>query len=157
MAYADYIFYIGTFHGDVLPADEVVKWLDRASDEVDRLTFGRLVSAFPTVEIHALKVKKAVCAIAEALCCIDEQRRAVSVQKADDGSFHGAVTSITSGKESISFASVGSAASASAYAAAAADAKIQETLIRDTAVKYLANIPDAKGVNLLYAGGTSYA
>lgn len=156
MAYADYDFYSGTFHGDVLTSDNADKWLDRASDEVDHLTFDRLASAFPTVEAHAVKVKKAVCAIAEALCCVDEQRRAASVQKAADGSYRGAVASISSGKESISFASVGTAVGASTYAAAAADAEVQASLIRDTAAKYLANVPDANGVNLLYAGGVRY-
>lgn len=156
MAYADFDFYSGTFHGDVLTEENADKWLDRAGDELDALTFGRLIFAFPTFEAHAVKVKKAVCAIAEALCCIDEQRRAVSVQKAADGSYRGAVASITSGKESISFASIGNAVNASTYAAAAADAEVQTALIRDTAVKYLANIPDAKGVNLLYAGGVRY-
>ena len=152
MAYTDYDFYSGTFYGDVLTSDNADKWLDRASDEVDHLTFDRLASAFPTVEAHAVKVKKAVCAIAEALCCIDEQRRAASAQQAADGSYRGAVASISSGRESISYA-VNGAAAASTYAAAAASAEAQAALIGNIAAKYLANIPDANGVNLLYAGG----
>lgn len=152
MAHADYTFYHDTFHGDVLTTENADKWLDRASDTVDHLTFDRLNSAFPVVEAHAVKVKKAVCAIAEALCCIDEQRRAASVQRADDGSYRGAVASISSGKESISFVTVGAAVGASSYAAAAANADVQAALIRDIAVTYLANVPDAEGTNLLYAG-----
>lgn len=151
MAHADYTFYTGAFHGDMLTAENADKWLDRASDEVDHLTFDRLATAFPTVEAHAVKVKKAVCAVAEALCCIDEQRRAASAQKAADGSYRGAVASISSGRESISYA-VNGAAAASVYAAAAANAEAQAALIGSIAVKYLANIPDANGVNLLYAG-----
>ncbi len=153
MAYADYTFYSDTYHGDVLTEKNADKWLDRASDELDTITFGRLTFAFPTVEGHAVKVKKAACAIAEALCFIDEQRRAASVQKAEDGSYRGAVSSISSGKESISFAAIGNAVGASVYAAAAASAEVRTGLIRDIAAKYLANIPDAEGVNLLYAGG----
>jgi len=152
MAHADYAFYTGTFYGDVLTADNADKWLDRASDEVDHLTFDRLASAFPTVEAHAVKVKKAVCAIAEALCCIDEQRRAASAQQAADGTYRGAIASVSSGRESISY-SVTGAAGASTYAAAAASAEAQAALLRDIAAKYLANVPDANGVNLLYAGG----
>lgn len=152
MAYADNRFYAGVFQGDVISQNDTVKWLERASDEIDHLTFGRLISAFPTDEAHAVKIRKAVCAIAEALYCIDEQRRAVSAQKGADGSYRGAVASISSGRESISYA-VNNAATASTYAAAAASADAQAALIGSIAAKYLANIPDANGVNLLYAGG----
>lgn len=151
MAYADFEFYSGTFLGDVLAEDNAGKWLEMASDELDALTFGRLVTAYPAVESHAVKVKKAACAIAEALFLVDAQRRAVAVQKSDDGTYHGAVASISSGKESISYSTIGTAASA--YAAAAASAAEQSRLICSIACKYLANIPDANGVNLLYAGG----
>lgn len=103
------------------------------------------------MEAHAVKVKKAVCAIAEALYWIDVQRRASSAQKAEDGSYHGAVASISSGRESISYSAGG--ASSSVYAAAATSAEAQTNLIGSIAAQYLANIPDANGINLLYAGG----
>lgn len=150
MAYADYEFYTNTFFGDVLTKDNADKWLTRASDELDGPTFGRLTFAFPTVEAHAEKVRKAVCAIAEALFYIDVQRNAASAQKAADGSYRGAVASVSSGRESISYAVNGAG---TAYAIAAASSEAQTNLIREIAVKYLANIPDAHGVNLLYAGG----
>ena len=151
MAYADFTFYDETFHGDVLTSDNAEKWLDRASDEVDHITFSRLISAFPTNEAHAVKVRKAVCAVAEALYYIDEQRRVVSAQKIDDGTYRGAVASISSGRESISY--VVNGAAASMYAAAVANAEARANLIVDIAVGYLANVPDANGINLLYAGG----
>ena len=151
MAYADHTFYTGTFYGDVLTAENADKWLGRASDEVDHLTFGRLTSAFPTVEVHATKVRKAVCAIADALFLIDAQRQAAAAQKASDGTYRGAVASISSGKESISYTAVGT--TGSVYASAAANATEQARLVGSIACKYLANIPDATGVNLLYAGG----
>ena len=94
MAYADFTFYGSGYFGDTLTEETAPKWLERASDELDAITFGRLTFAFPTVEAHAAKVKKAVCAIAEALYWIDVQRRASSAQKAEDGSYHGAVASI---------------------------------------------------------------
>lgn len=150
MAYADKTFYISKFYGDVLLKSNADKWLSFASDELDALTFGRLISAFPENEFHAEKVKKAVCAIAEALFYIDVQRKASSAQKGKDGTYHGAVASVSSGRESISYASGN--ASASVYGAAASDTAEQTKLISSIAVKYLANIPDANGVNLLYAG-----
>lgn len=151
MAYADFTFYTETFYGDTLTENIAGKWLERASDELDALTFRRLTSAFPTEAAHIVKVKKAVCAIADALYLTDLQRKAASAQQAADGSYRGAVTSITSGKESISYA-VNGAASASVYAAAAANAEAQTNLLRDIAAMYLANVPDSNGVNLLYAG-----
>lgn len=152
MAYADLEFYTNTFYGDTLTEDDADKWLSLASDELDAITFGRLITAFPTVETHAIKVKKSVCAVADALFQIDVQRKAASAQKTEDGSYRGAIASISSGRESISFSSGNSAASASVYAAAAADTVKQSRLIQDIAVKYLANVPDKSGVNLLYAG-----
>ncbi len=81
------------------------------------------------------------------------QQKAASAQKAEDGTYRGAVASISSGRESISFASGGNATGSSVYAAAAASAEAQTNLLNNIAVKYIANIPDAYGVNLLYAGG----
>lgn len=150
MAYADFDFYQKGFFGDVLTEDNAEKWLSRASDELDGPTFGRLTFAFPTVEAHAEKVKKAVCAIAEALFYIDVQRRAASAQKAADGSYRGSVASVSSGRESISYSNN---SATTVYAAAAASDDAQTSLINSIAVKYLANVPDAQGINLLYAGG----
>lgn len=149
-AYADLTFYKDSFFGDVLTDKNANKWLSLASDEIDTLTFGRLTFAFPTVEAHIEKVKKAVCAVAEALYYIDLQRKAVTAQQTADGSYRGAVASISSGRESISYA-IGNA-SASTYAAAAANAVEQNKLIGSIVAKYLANIPDMNGTNLLYAG-----
>lgn len=149
-SYTDFTFYTDSFFGDVLTEKNANKWLSLASDELDTFTFGRLSFAFPTVELHAEKVKKAVCAIAEALYNIDLQRKAVTAQPSADGSYRGAVSSISSGRESISYSV--SNASASIYAAAAASAVEQNKLLGSITVKYLANIPDANGINLLYAG-----
>lgn len=150
MAYADFSFYRDGYFGDVLPEESSLKWFERASDELDALTFGRLTFAMPTVEAHVAKVKKAVCAVAEALYFIDIQRQAAAAQKAEDGSYRGAVSSVSSGRESVSFAANGVATTV--YAAAAASDVAQRGLIGSIAVKYLANTPDAYGVNLLYAG-----
>lgn len=150
MAYADFAFYRDTFYGEALTEENAVRWLEQASDELDALTFGRLTFAMPTVEAHALKVKKAVCAIAETLSYIDAERLAMAAQRAQDGSYHGVVSSVSSGRESVSYALSGAAASS--YAAAAASESARRELIGGVAARYLANIPDANGVNLLYAG-----
>ena len=150
MAYADYDFYVSGYFGEDLEPNSAARWLEMASDELDTLTFGRLTFAMPTVEAHVAKVKKAVCAVADALFHIDQQQKAAAAKRAEDGSYRGAVASISSGKESISFSMGG--ASASSYAAAAASEVERAKLIGGIVSKYLANIPDANGINLLYAG-----
>ena len=44
MAYADYAFYSGTWHG-TMPEADFDKWADRASLEIDRVTFDRAADA----------------------------------------------------------------------------------------------------------------
>lgn len=99
--YADYDFYTAGYHGDTLTAENADKWLSRASDELDSLTFGRLSFAFPEKDTHAVKVKKAVCAVAEVLCSVDLHRKALLPQKGEDGAMRGPVTSLSSGQESV--------------------------------------------------------
>lgn len=134
----------------MLTAENAEKWLSRASDELDALTFGRLNFAFPVQEFHAAKVKKAVCAVAEALYAVDLHRRAHLPRQGEDGALRGPVASLSSGQESVSF---GTGASASAYAQAAQSEEALQALVARAAAKYLANVPDACGINLLYAGG----
>ena len=147
--YADYNFYTNTFYGDTLTESNANKWLDRASDYIDTLTFNRLETAFPTVERHIVRVKKTVCAIADALFLIDTQRKAGAAQIGADGKYTGAIASISSGKESISYAT---GSTASVYSIAASNNDAADRYTRRLAEIYLANVPDADGVNLLYAG-----
>lgn len=153
MAYTDYKFYKTKYFGDVIDERQAEKWLSLASDELDALTFGRLINNFPNNEKHAEKVKKAVCAVAEALFRMDEQRQASLAQKGEDGKYHGAVTSISSGRESVSFATSNNT---SAYALAVSSNNEQIKLLRGIAEKYISSIPDSTGVNLMYAGGDGY-
>ena len=89
--YADYSFYTDTYHGDTLTSSNAVKWLDRASDYVDTITYRRLETAYPTAEADDVKVKKAVCAVADALYFIDAQRRAGAALVNADGKVTGAI------------------------------------------------------------------
>ena len=149
VAYADYTFYVDEYKGDILTAQDANKWLSRASDTVDVLTFGRTEKAFPVAAGDVVKVKKAVCAIAEALCQIDIQTKAMQATKDADGNYRGAVASLSSGRESVSFVS---AAAGSVYGRAAVDMAEKNRLLSQIAGQYLAGVPDANGVNLLYAG-----
>ncbi len=151
MAYADFTFYQRTYFGEVLETEQTaMRWLTRASDELDSMTFGRLADGFPEIAVHAEKVRKAVCAMADALYLVEEQRKAAAATKDAQGNYRPAVSSISSGQESISYAS--NSANGSVYGKAAADTVALSVLLRETAAKYLAGIPDANGINLLYAG-----
>jgi hypothetical protein len=147
--YADFTFYRDVYFGEVLTESIASRWLDRASDYVDEITFRRLETAFPADEHDAMKVKKAVCAVADALYFVDTQRRANSARIGADGKIAGAVASMSSGKESISYAT---GSTASVYAVAASSAAAQDSYLYSVAETYLANVPDANGTNLLYAG-----
>lgn len=147
-------FYVDEYFGNEIPLDDINKYLSRASDELDTLTYGRLIKAYPTEHIYDEKVQKAVCAVAECLYKIEEQRKAVAARIDTDGKYTGPISSIKAGEESVSYASVNS--SSSVYSAAAASKDAQDQLIAETAARYIANVPDANGINLLYAGGEAY-
>lgn len=147
-------FYVEEYFGNEIPLDDINKYLSRASDELDTLTYGRLIKAYPTEQIYSEKVQKAVCAVAECLYKIEEQRKAVASRIDTDGKYTGPISSIKAGEESVSYTSVNS--SSSVYSAAAASKEVQNQLIAETATRYIANVPDANGINLLYAGGEAY-
>lgn len=151
MAYADYTFYAESYYGDVLTEENAAKWLERASDYVDAITFHRTENTFPMEEKHVVKVKKAVCAIADALSLIDAQEKAASARMDADGTYKGAVASMSSGRESISYVQ---AATGSVYGRAAVSREERDKLLYSIAVQYLADVPDSEGINLLYAGVT---
>lgn len=150
MAYADYTFYTESYYGDELAESNAAKWLERASDELDAMTYHRLQRNYPSSDISDALVKKAVCAMAEALYFIDVQRLAGSAQKGADGGYHGAVTSLSSGKESVSYAS--NSVGSTVYAKAAADKVTRTMVLQDIAAKYLSGVSDERGIMLLYAG-----
>ena len=76
MAYADYQFYAEKYYGDTVPESDFQKYAERASDRIDAITFDRLVNGFPEEERAVTKVKRAVCAVAEALYQIDQIKKA---------------------------------------------------------------------------------
>ena len=149
MGYADYKFYREKYYGDTINSDNAPKWLETASDVLDGFTFGRLTAKFPLIEAHADKVKKAVCALADALYMVDIQKKATSATKNKDGEIHGAVASVSSGRESISYVSKGAD---SIYGEAASSETELKRLLYKITLTYLTSIPDSSGINLLYGG-----
>lgn len=156
MTYTDYEFYKNKYFGDTVPEDSFAKYEDMASDRIDRMTFDRLVDGLPENERDKTKVKKAVCAVADALYQIDQIRKsnmeAVGTVKREDGTVTGkAVSSVSAGSESISYTS-GLSGVSDIYAQASMDKKVENVLLRQVATDCLAGVVDKKGICLLYAG-----
>lgn len=163
MAYTDYTFYKERYFGTIIPEADFPRFSERASDFIDTLTFDRLVDGLPTNERAAAKVRKAVCAVAEALYQIElaEQQAlsaasGTSMQTGIMSGTTGVITSKSSGSESISYASPSelarSAKEWSAVYAAAGDAGATNKVLTRAALPYLSGVTDDKGVCLLYAG-----
>lgn len=69
MAYADSAYYTNTFFGDAIPAEQQAKFLQRASDDIDTLTYNRIVwTGFDKLTaLQQTQIQKAVCYQAEHL------------------------------------------------------------------------------------------
>ena len=164
MAYADYEFYTTSYFGSVVPEADFPRLAERASDFVDTMTFDRLVDGPPTNERSQKRIKKAVCSLAELMYQIELAEKnatnaAVSGTSTAIGSGGGAtgiVTSVSSGSESISYATpqqIGASAKEwSAVYAAAGDAQKTNDLLLKTALPLLMGIRTDDGIPILYAG-----
>lgn len=156
MAYTDYEFYKNEFYGDTVPESNFLKYAERASDRIDQYTFDRLVDGLPENERVKTKVQKAVCAVADTMYQIDQIKKASmdtvgTIQKEDGTVVNKAVSSISSGNESVSYAT-GSNISGNVYAQASMDKKVENALLLNVATEYLAGATNDKGICLLYAG-----
>ena len=164
MAYADYEFYTTSYFGSVVPEADFPRLAERASDFVDTMTFDRLVDGPPTNERSQKRIKKAVCSLAELMYQIELAEKnatnaAVSGTSTAIGSGGGAtgiVTSVSSGSESISYATpqqIGASAKEwSAVYAVAGDAQKTNDLLLKTALPLLMGIRTDDGIPILYAG-----
>lgn len=164
MAYADYEFYTTSYFGSVMPESDFPRLAERASDFVDTMTFDRLVDGLPSNERSQKRIKKAVCSLAELMYQIElaEKNAAnaaasgTSTTIGTGGSTTGIVTSVSSGSESISYATpqqIGASAKEwSAVYAAAGDTQKTNDLLLKTALPLLMGIRTDDGIPVLYAG-----
>lgn len=163
MAYADYEFYETKFYGKTVPETDFLQLSERASDWLDAATFGRLVDSLPSGERSQKKIKKAVCGLVEALYQFEQAKKQASAAASGSSSIEvgagtstGIVTSVSSGSESISYATPQQAGASakewSAVYAAAGDPKQENKLMMDTVRPYLMGVTTDEGVPLLYAG-----
>lgn len=164
MAYADYDFYTTSYFGSVVPEADFPRLAERASDFVDTMTFDRLVDGLPTNEHSQKRIKKAVCSLAELMYQIELAEKnatnaaasGTSAAIGSGGSTTGIVTSVSSGSESISYATpqqIGASAKEwSAVYAAAGDVQKTNDLLLKTALPLLMGVRTDDGIPVLYAG-----
>jgi hypothetical protein len=164
MAYADYDFYTTSYFGSVVPETDFSRLAERASDFVDTMTFDRLVDGLPENERSQKRIKKAVCSLAELMYQIElAEKNATNAAVSGTstaiglgGSTTGVVTSVSSGSESISYATPQQKASGakewSAVYAAAGDVQKTNDLLLKTALPLLMGVRTDEGIPILYAG-----
>lgn len=163
MAYADYKFYTESF-GNVVSEVDFPRMAEKASDFIDAMTFDRLVDGLPTNERSQKRIKKTVCSLTELMYQIELAEKnatnaavsGTSTTIGSGGSTTGIVTSVSSGSESISYATpqqIGASAKEwSAVYAAAGDVQKTNDLLLKTALPLLMGVRTDDGIPVLYAG-----
>lgn len=163
MVYADYDFYTTSCFGSVVPEADFPRLAERASDFVDLMTSDRLVDGLPTNGRSQKRIKKAVCSLAELIYQIElAEKNAINQASANGTDINvgnistGVVTSVSSGSESISYATpqqIGASAKEwSAVYAAAGDVQKTNDLLLKTALPLLMGVRTNEGIPILYAG-----
>lgn len=163
MAYADYDFYTESYYGNVVPEADFDRLAARASDFIDTLTFDNLVDGLPADKRSQKRIKKAVCSLAELMYQIElAEKNAINQASANVTDINvgnistGIVTSVSSGSESISYATpqqIGASAKEwSAVYTAAGDVQKTNDLLLKTALPLLMGVRTDKGIPILYAG-----
>ena len=154
MAYVDYDFYLESYYGNVVPEADFDRLADRASDFIDTVTYGNLEDGLPTERKSLNRLKKAVCAVRNATNAAMSSNEMVTV--GTNGKTTGIVVSVSSGSESISYATPQQKASGakewSAVYAAAGDAQKTNDLLLKTALQLLIGVRTDEGIPILYAG-----
>ena len=163
MAYADYEFYTTSYFGSVVPEADFPRVAERASDFVDLMTSDRLVDGLPTNKRAQKRIKKAVCSLAELMYQIElAEKNAINQASANVTDINvgnistGVVTSVSSGSESISYATPQQKASGakewSTVYAAAGDVQKTNDLLYKTALPLLMGVMTDDGIPILNAG-----
>lgn len=163
MAYVDYDFYKNLYGEKAIPDSDFNRLLWECEKRVENLTTGvdgvrKLRIAFPINEDDSEAVKRCICKLIEISVKIEKSTEALteaSGYTTDEatGAIRGKViASKSSGSESISYTSSSSGSSSTLIDKALSDKDVQDRLYNDTIMEYLSVVPDANGVNLLFAG-----
>lgn len=159
--YADFTYYQTEYLGTTVEsAEDFARFGRRAERILDTYTGDKLRFAYPTDERAINAVKNCFCALAEFLYQVavyqTAQLDSVGTVAQSDGTVKGkVVSSISSGSESIGFSTGGSVGTS--VSESAKDKKYMQTMMYSIVQEYLSWVPDANGINLLYAGAYTRA
>lgn len=128
-----YEFYTTSFYGDTIEESAFPKWLSRATDKLNILTYGNVTEK--AVEIYSVPIQKAVCALMDLLYQIDQATQTATAKDESN------VKSKSSGGESITFGDKDTL-----ITKVLSDKVAQNRLLQDTVSEYLS------GTGLMYAG-----
>ncbi len=157
MGYVTYDYYKSIYGEESMPETDFNRLSWEACRKVDTLTLNKLKFAFPTDEDSSEAVKRCVCKLIEIAYQIEAANKRVSegqgytIDESTGLMVGKTITSKTSGSESISFSAKGESGS-TLIDVVLSDKSAQDKLYMDTIQEYLAFVPDANGINLLYAG-----
>ena len=154
--YLDFKYYQTEYGGKLFENEDAFKPYERKAERrINTATRNKLTFAFPIEEKDAAAVKDCLCELAEFLLRVDQFQEAASasvgVVTQEDGTVKGkVVTSVTSGSESRGYSTGGTIETA--IADAAKNRKVFDIAVYSLVKDGLSGVPDANGVNLLYAG-----
>ncbi len=132
-AFTTFAFYTSTYYGDSVVESLFPKYLEKATDKLNYLTFGNITD--DTLATYAAQVSKATCALIDVLFKIDQ---AISNAVSTDGSN---IKSMSSGNRSVTFGD-----NSTVYDKAMASKDAQLSLMNDAISEYLSD------TGLMYAG-----
>ncbi len=157
--YADYEFYSAIYGNSAIPAADFYRLIWDADRKLDKETTGvdgvkKLKVAFPADADSAEAVRRCACKLVNLAYAIESAEKSASTANEYDITENGlrgkVISSVSSGSESISYATSGTASTL--VGKAVSDSAARDNLYRDAIEEYLSGVQDANGVNLLYMG-----
>lgn len=155
--YIDHKYYT-SLYGEIAETDfnrlafDACRVLDNHTTGADG--FKKLRYVFPTDADDAESVKRCACKLLNILHGIENAEKAAAQSKGytetENGLQGRVIASVSSGSESVSYAT--GAAAVTAIDKAVADPAQQKRLLADTVREYLSGVADSNGVKLLYMG-----
>lgn len=165
MEYVDFEWYAVEYGGD-LDNDTFLKNAKKAFRKMDVYTTGidgfkKLVDAFPDSGYDSKAVKLCACGLIDLMAQVDAEKKSAAmlsgVTVREDGTAHSnMVSSVSSGTESISYATGGSGSRSTAVSEAIKSINSENELYFTFINDALSGVSDKNGVNLLYMGRYPY-
>ena len=157
MAYVTFEYFNGIYPEELTEAEfnrlewEARRIIDAHTTGVDNVR--KLRVAFPIDEDDAEAVKRCMCKLIKLMCDIEAAEKSRGLVQRSDGTVtSGLVSSVSSGAESISYATSGG----TSIDAAVGDIAERNRLYSQTVRQGLSGVMDANGINLLYMGRYPY-